>query len=157
MLYAAYGSNLNIDQMLSRCPDATIAGAGYILNYRLIFRNVADIEPAPGFRVPVGLWHISEEDEQSLDAHEGAPTLYRQQSFLVLADDAVVFAMAYLMNETGYSPPSNDYLKTVQEGYADFDLMRYYLDTAVSASRLVPLDFPASTARERPGTASLLR
>lgn len=157
MLYAAYGSNLNIDQMLSRCPDATIAGAGFILNYRLVFRNVADIEPAPGSRVPVGLWHISEEDEQSLDAYEGAPLLYRQQSFLVLSDDAVVFAMAYQMNRGGYSPPSDRYLQTIRKGYQDFDLMRYYLDTAVSASRLAPLDSLASTALERPGTASLLR
>lgn len=157
MLYAAYGSNLNIDQMLARCPDATIAGVGYILNYRLVFRNVADIEPAPGFRVPVGLWHISEDDEQSLDAYEGAPTLYRQQAFLVLFEEAIVFAMAYQMNREGYSPPSDRYLQTIRKGYQDFGLMRYYLDTAVSASRLDPLDSPFSTAHARPGTTSLLR
>lgn len=157
MLYAAYGSNLNIDQMLNRCPDATIAGSGFILNYRLVFRNVADIEPAPGCRVPVGIWHISEDDEQSLDAYEGAPTLYRQQSFLAVIDEAIVFVMAYKMNREGYSPPSDLYLKTIQKGYQDFDLMRYYLDTAVTSSRLASLGSPSSTARERPSRLSLER
>ena len=43
-LYAAYGSNLLIPQMSSRCHDAKVIGTGRIMEYKLVFRYHADIE-----------------------------------------------------------------------------------------------------------------
>jgi hypothetical protein len=132
MLYAAYGSNMNMAQMSRRCPDAKVLDTGHILNWRLVFRNVADIEPAAGFRVPVAVWDISEDDEQALDAYEGAPTLYKQQSFFVaLSSGKIVSAMAYKMNRTGYSKPSRPYFDIIREGYQDFGLNRVPLEEAL--------------------------
>ena len=37
--YLAYGSNLNIDQMAWRCPDAVPLGTAEIPNYRILFRG----------------------------------------------------------------------------------------------------------------------
>ena len=34
-LYVAYGSNLNIQQMTSRCPGAKLYGTGVIENFEL--------------------------------------------------------------------------------------------------------------------------
>ncbi len=38
-LYIAYGSNLNVDQMSTRCPGARVAGVAGLPNYRLTFRG----------------------------------------------------------------------------------------------------------------------
>ena len=37
-LYFAYGSNINLDQMRYRCPDATVYGQAVLDNYDLRFR-----------------------------------------------------------------------------------------------------------------------
>ena len=52
-LYVAYGSNLNLPQMLVRCPTAKVVGASEIKDYALVFRGgrygaVATIEPKEG-------------------------------------------------------------------------------------------------------------
>ena len=45
-LYFAYGSNINLDQMQYRCPDATVYGQAVLDNYDLRFRGsgVATVE-----------------------------------------------------------------------------------------------------------------
>ena len=37
--YLAYGSNLNVEQMQFRCPDARIVGTAEIPNYQLLFKG----------------------------------------------------------------------------------------------------------------------
>ena len=36
-LYFAYGSNINLEQMDYRCPDATVVGPVVLENYELLF------------------------------------------------------------------------------------------------------------------------
>ena len=56
-LYFAYGSNMNLDQMAYRCPDAEVVGRCVLKDYRLAFRGnrrgygVASILPEPGSEV----------------------------------------------------------------------------------------------------------
>ncbi len=38
-LYFAYGSNINLDQMAQRCPDAQVVGPVTLENYELLFRG----------------------------------------------------------------------------------------------------------------------
>ena len=38
-LYLAYGSNINLDQMDYRCPDASVVGPVVLENYELLFRR----------------------------------------------------------------------------------------------------------------------
>lgn len=38
-LYVAYGSNLNIMQMSYRCPGATVAFTGFLLNWKLVYKG----------------------------------------------------------------------------------------------------------------------
>lgn len=128
-LYIAYGSNLNIDQMKRRCPDAEIVTTSFINNYQLTFRGnsrgfgVANIEPKKGARVPVGVWQISESDEVALDRYEGFPHLYVKQNFMVLINGERHKAMAYVMRK-GFSPvaPSEGYLQTIVDGFEDFHI-----------------------------------
>lgn len=82
-LYFAYGSNINLEQMDYRCPDATVVGPVVLENYELLFRRggFATIEPKKGERVHGLLWSITPECERSLDLYEGYPRFYDKSSF----------------------------------------------------------------------------
>lgn len=51
-LYFAYGSNLDLEQMAQRCPDAEIVGPVRLENYELRFRGsgFATVAPKKGGR-----------------------------------------------------------------------------------------------------------
>ncbi len=79
--YIAYGSNLNIPQMRTRCPGARIIGTSVLEGWRLLFRgsrtgSYLTIERQEGARVPVAAWEVSAENEAALDRYEGFPTFY---------------------------------------------------------------------------------
>ena len=44
IFYAAYGSNLNLKQMKSRCPNSKPFGKIILNDWRLVFKGVADLE-----------------------------------------------------------------------------------------------------------------
>ncbi len=123
--YIAYGSNLDVDQMLRRCPDAITIGSSTIDGYKLVFRGnsrsgVANIEPCAGESVPVGIWSISSSDEESLDWYEGYPRLYVKKSFTLSVRGKKIRGMAYVMTP-GHriAVPVRQYLNTILEGYKD--------------------------------------
>ncbi len=71
-MYFAYGSNMNLEQMASRCPDARVLGNVRLEGYRLTFRmngghrGVATVLPEDGCHVDGVLWEISSKDEKNL-------------------------------------------------------------------------------------------
>ncbi|WP_201317561.1 gamma-glutamylcyclotransferase family protein [Paenibacillus sp. EPM92] len=129
-LYAAYGSNLHIHQMKARCPDAYVIGHGYIYDFELEFRSVANIKQSPGQNVPIVLWSISKMDEVALDRYEGVSSgLYRKETLEVHLElgekgssqqTKKIFAMVYLMNVDESRPlaaPSPYYYEIIRDGY----------------------------------------
>lgn len=72
-LYFAYGSNLDLEQMAQRCPDAEIVGPVRLENYELRFRGsgFATVAPKKGSTVHGLVWKITPNCEQSLDRYEG--------------------------------------------------------------------------------------
>lgn len=135
--YIAYGSNLNVNQMLRRCPDAVKIGASVIEDYKLVFRRgFLTIEPSEGLRVPVGIWAISEMDEELLDVYEGFPRFYVKQFFRLSVNGKTVRAMAYVMTPGHQvSPPSRRYFDVCAEGYVDFGLEIAPLLAALTAAK----------------------
>ncbi len=123
--YFAYGMNTNIGEMSYRCPNAVCLGAATIKNYKLAFRNHADIEFADDAQVRGVLWKITDECERSLDMLEGYPYYYDKREFIVLPDKAIkgnthIVAMAYQMvDQSSFSPPSKSYMDCLIEGYGD--------------------------------------
>ena len=81
LLYFAYGSNMDLNQMDFRCPDAQALETVRLEGYRLAFRSnggnrgVATILPDPDSYVDGVLWEISPEDERNLNFYEGFPRL----------------------------------------------------------------------------------
>ena len=137
-LYIAYGSNLNMEQMAYRCPDARPIGTCFLKNREMKFRGtkrgfgVATIEKAKGSVVPVGIWAISPEDERNLDVYEGFPTLYRKEYIPVELDGEVMSGLVYVMNEgRAIAKPSDYYVETIRDGYRDFGIDQKHLDKAL--------------------------
>ena len=115
-LYFAYGSNINLDQMRYRCPDASVYGQAVLDNYDLRFRGsgVATVEPKEGACVYGLLWELTDKCEASLDRYEGYPRLYIKQTLEVRTFDGqrvpVKYAFKNCLKECGMEP----YPKKVQ-------------------------------------------
>ena len=139
--YLAYGSNLNIENMKSRCRFAKRVGEFTLDNYRLIYKGADDnfsyltIEEANGYFVPMGIYKISLLDIPYLDMYEGYPSFYKKATIPITIEGKTVNAFVYVMNdEFDYHLPSSSYVKTCVEGYNDFGfnqdtLRNAYFDT----------------------------
>lgn len=130
MLYFAYGSNMNIEQMQMRCPTAIPLGPLRIRGWRLVFRYFADIVFTEHEKDVVmgALWRVGPEDVMRLDEYESYDSanpecgLYDKVYFTVDGLDEPV--MTYIMNSSTFSNPSEGYLKTCARGYEDFGYKR---------------------------------
>jgi hypothetical protein len=113
--------------MRVRCPSAKPVGSFLIAQARLVFRSVADIDHDETFKVPVGVWSITREDEAALDRYEGAGRVYDRQHLRIGDEDALI----YMMRDRGIAPPGARYLEIIRKGYDDFGLDHAYLDAAL--------------------------
>lgn len=141
-LYVAYGSNLNKNQMRSRCPGAKFVGTGVIENYELQFKGSlhgahATIAPKEGAFVPVGVWTIQKRDESYLDMYEGyKPKDYcyydKEQIPVKMDDGRSIYGMVYIMDlQKDFGYPSASYYHTVAQGYRDCGLDTDVLEQAL--------------------------
>ena len=121
-LYFAYGSNINLDQMDYRCPNAEVVGPVTLDNYELLFRpsGVATIGPKEGSTVHGLLWQLTPDCERSLDRYEGYPHLYDKEPVTVRDAQGQEFTvMAYVMTERYLTPavPPTSYYHGIEVGY----------------------------------------
>lgn len=133
--YLAYGSNLNLEQMKFRCPNARKVGTLMLKDYELEFRLYLTINKKKGSEVPIGIWEVSPSDERRLDIYEGYPTFYRKEYIPIEVDGKKVEALIYIMNDVRMvEPPSKVYMKTCIQGYKDFSFDLKYLKEALERS-----------------------
>jgi phage replication-related protein YjqB (UPF0714/DUF867 family)/gamma-glutamylcyclotransferase (GGCT)/AIG2-like uncharacterized protein YtfP len=128
--YFAYGSNLSVQQMAARCPDAveprraTLADHDWLINER----GVATIEPLAGSEVHGVLWHVSESDLATLDSAEGVPVRYRRDRLTVHTDDGPSEAWVYIDHRVDPGPPRPGYLERIIDGARQHDLPHRWID-----------------------------
>lgn len=134
--YLAYGSNLNVSQMLARCPGAKIVGTTEIPGCELLFKGsltgaYLTIEKKPGGRVPAA-------DEASLDRYEGCPAFYYKTEMQLPVREIRgsrirrLTVYVYIMHEERRPGiPSRAYVETCLAGYDDFGLPEEVLLEAV--------------------------
>lgn len=123
ILYFAYGSNINLEQMAHRCPDAQIVGPVTLENYELQFRGsgFATVAPKKGSTVHGLVWKLTPNCEQSLNRYEGYPRHYTKQT--VTVKDAAgneIPVMVYIMAEPYCRQPalpSPYYYRVIQRGF----------------------------------------
>lgn len=144
--YLAYGSNLNMYQMMNRCPGAHRRGWGGIEGYELLYKGsktgaYLTIEEKAGGHVPVGVFTVTEEDERKLDRYEGFLRFYYKKDLRIRIWDQVlekyrwIDAFVYIMHEDRpYGIPSPLYVATCMEGYEDFEFDKDILEDAYERS-----------------------
>ena len=121
-LYFAYGSNINLNQMAYRCPDASVMGPVTLENYELLFRRggFATVMPCEGGTVHGLLWSLTPDCERSLDRYEGFPRFYDKRMVTVRdGEGRSLSVMVYIMDERFREPmlPSSTYYNGILDGY----------------------------------------
>ena len=147
--YIAYGSNLNVQQMCWRCPDARIMGTGELKDWRLLFKGSKSgayltIERCEGYSVPVTVWEVSASDEIALDHYEGFPTFYYKQELPIAYKGIntgathITTAFVYIMHEDRpIAIPSKHYVDICAAGYKTFGFDYSFLKEALRYSKEV--------------------
>ena len=145
--YLAYGSNLNVRQMKTRCPKATILGTAKLKGWELLFKgsktgSYLTIEENENGSVPVVIWEVTPSDEKALDRYEGYPTFYYKTelelpvTFTKSGKTEVRTAFVYIMHESRpIGLPSGAYVRTCLEGYRSFGFDERILLRALDNSR----------------------
>ncbi len=122
IFYAAYGSNLNKNQMLSRCPKSKPYTGIILNNWQLVFKGVADIEIKKNSFLFLGLYRITRECEKKLDVYEEFPKVYDKLYFNQIVKGKKIRFMIYSMNSKfDYSLPTCKYFKTIEKGFIDWN------------------------------------
>src|SRR5919112_5076339 len=118
-LYAAYGSNLDADQMHERCPHSPSRGSGWLVGWRLTFGGedlgwegaLATVVEDPGSQVFVMLYDVPEHDAALLDRWEGGELgLHKKLRLRVHTLDGDVLAWIYVLDAYEGGLPSARYL-----------------------------------------------
>ena len=148
MLYFAYGSNLDPQQMTRRCPGATVVGVAELKDHRLTFPltshdwggGVASVGVAHGVSVWGVVYDLSEANLTALDRYEhfvgpgNQHNLYDRESAsvqLARADDGS-FARRLrvwinIARQANPSPPSQRYLEAIVRGARHHHLPEDYI------------------------------
>ncbi len=137
MLYFAFGSNLNPEQMAQRCPGHNVVGLAALRDHRLVFPltsntwggGVAGVTVAHGSTVWGMVYDLTDAHVAALDEYEGfrgegsQHNLYeRERVWVELTrpdDDSIprrVRAEYYVPRVSNASPPSRRYLDTILAG-----------------------------------------
>lgn len=145
--YLAYGSNLNVNQMAYRCPNARPVGTGAIPGYELLFKGsktgaYLTIERAADSFVPVAVWAVTQEDEAALDRYEGCPNFYYKKEIAITMRETVggklraVKAFVYIMHENrAPALPRGEYVNTCARGYQAFHFNPEALRRAIARTK----------------------
>ena len=140
--YLASGSNLNVRQMLKRCPTARLIGTTIIPEYRLLFKgsktgSYLTIEKKKSSFVPAAIWEVQKTDEQKLDVYEGFPSFYYKKDFRLpvigirTGKIRTLKVFAYIMHEDReLGTPSKHYMSVCY----DFNFDPKYLIKAFNES-----------------------
>lgn len=144
-IYIAYGSNMDKDQMMARCPEAKFIGTGQLDNWKMLFKGsrsgaYATIEPddpANETKLLVYIWSITKEDEKRLDIYEGFPRFYIKKDIeaSLHKTEERITGMAYIMND-GALPglPTRQYFNNIREIYEKHGWDDYVLWDGIDAT-----------------------
>jgi gamma-glutamylcyclotransferase (GGCT)/AIG2-like uncharacterized protein YtfP len=128
--YFAYGSNMDLRQMASRCPGAERVGIAVVPDYGVLInaQGVATVIPAKGKSVFGLLWRLSDKNVEALDAYEGvAAGHYRRDYVTVDADGVQIEALVYVATNVTRGKPRPGYMEGVLRAARDVGLPEVYL------------------------------
>lgn len=119
-LYAAFGSNLWLQQMAARCPHADLIGAGRLRGSRLIFARVCSIVPEENSDVLVGIYKLDAGDIAALDRFEGLGRSYDRVLVTPDMEGEAIRCFTYIKRNNEPEAPSAEYFGRVLKGFKDW-------------------------------------
>jgi len=123
-LYAAYGSNLDPQQMALRAPHSPQRGTGWLVGWRLTFGGedrgwegpLATLVESELSQVFVALYDVTDADAVSMDRWEAADlALFRRVRVRVETLDGDVPAWCYVLDDYEGGLPSARYLGIIAD------------------------------------------
>lgn len=128
--YFAYGSNLCVQQMARRCPDAASPRRAVLADHDWLInqRGVATVEPFDGTRVHGVVWDVSDRDLAALDSAESVPAHYSRNQMTVETDDGPADAWVYVDHRVNPGPPRPGYLERIIDGALHHGLPQSWID-----------------------------
>ncbi len=136
-LYAAYGSNMDPQRMMERCPHSPLRTTGWLLGWRLTFGGedlgwdgaLATIVEDPIEQVFVAVYDVTDEDEAALDSWESADTgLYRKTRVRVTTLLGEQLAWTYVLDAYEGGLPSASYVGLLAEAAEAADAPADYVE-----------------------------
>ena len=130
MLYFAYGSNLNHNQMKNlRCIGSKFLKSFFLKDYELSFCHpnklnkfgYANIINKMGSETPGAIWEITKRHEEILDSYEQFPKVYKKD-FFYLKKEKVMF---YIMKKYYFKNPPKSYIDIINEGYKNCNIDKH--------------------------------
>jgi gamma-glutamylcyclotransferase len=146
LLYFAYGSNLDVDQMRMRCPTARPLVRAQLRDHRLEFTHLssrwgggaADILPHPGESVWGALYAVEPADLPKLDRFEGG--YERLEVRVEDGDGEVRSAVTYTVRSKAFFNPTEEYLSKLLRWGENWELPDAYLARLRTLQRVPPAD-----------------
>lgn len=137
--YYAYGSNLNLKQMTTRCPSAQVISIAKLNDYVVIFprkhRNwpagVASVEAKVASMVEGVIYSISDADLLALDEAENlSANEYFREEMVFNVDGKTQKAWVYIANEMPDAPylPDQTYMTRIIDGAKEHGLSDAYIE-----------------------------
>lgn len=135
-LYFSYASNMDPEQMKSRCSSAEWIGVGLLKDHELVFNRrgtyrdggVGSVEPAEGERVYGVIWKIDLNDLLRLDEFENLDA-YKRETFRVLDLEGESHEChAYQAKPEGEYDPDPVYLRKVIRAAKAAGLPEQYIE-----------------------------
>jgi len=137
--YFAYGSNMWVAQMNSRCPGNSRIGSGVLPGFRWIINShgYATLVTDPDETVHGIVYTLTATDEKSLDDYEEVRSgLYRKRECKVMLGEREVSCLVYIDPVTSEGVPDAAYIARINYGLRDARLPGGYVERVVR--RFVP-------------------
>jgi cation transport regulator ChaC len=156
--YFSYGSNMNLQQIRSRCSRPAVVSVARLADHRLTFYGHSEtwdgametVEPTPGQEVWGVIFRVSRLDWERLDEWQGARLdgagMYFHFPVTVNDSEGREHNVRLYKKDVQGAPrdPSREYLEHIAHGAAENGLPSYYIEelltrAARKASYTVPL------------------
>ncbi len=151
-LYFAYGSNLDAEQVTSRCGNSghvRQVSIGYLPNHKLAFTQyykdwgggVADVVKSPNDSVWGILYELSRECLELLDKYEGYPNDYTRTKQTIIALDRrahPAWVYSVLRKDGDFIAPSQKYIDIIKRTAEESGFPKDYLSYLNSIKTVGP-------------------
>ena len=125
----AFGINMDVDAMRTRCPSAVMRGAAWLAGYRfqITRHGVATVVASRDTGVHGVLWMLKPQDEAALDWFEGVDDgFYEKRWARVVHQGRLQVARLYVACEHRQGIPRPGYLETILAAARERELPASY-------------------------------